>query len=89
MHPSYFTLALILGADMAGYDDVVWAVQQAHLGGLSAGQKIAAALMLNRHDWLESQGYTMAEAIFRLDTDWLRAIAEKPQRILSDAGVHN
>lgn len=37
---------------------------------LSTGQKVAAALVLNRHDWLTEIGYTIAEAIHRLDEGW-------------------
>lgn len=80
------------GDDMSAYDDVVWAVKQSRLGGfnsLSTGQKVAAALMLNRFDWLESMGYTMAEAIYRLDQDWLAAIAARHTHILRDSAENS
>ncbi|EGD10552.1 hypothetical protein XVE_1096, partial [Xanthomonas vesicatoria ATCC 35937] len=33
------------------------------LGVLSTGEQIAAALALNRPDWLVAMGYTLAEAV--------------------------
>jgi hypothetical protein len=56
-----------------------WAVQ-------STGEKAAVALLLNRSDWLEEQGYTMAEAIERAGQDWV-AIIPKVARQLAGEGV--
>lgn len=36
-------------------------------GYLSTGEAVAAALVLNRADYLKAMDYTMAEAIHRLD----------------------
>lgn len=44
-----------------------WSVQ-------STGEKIAVALVLNRFDWLSSMNYTIAEAIHRLDGEWLSLV---------------
>jgi len=44
-----------------------WAVQ-------STGEKVAVALVLNRADWLEEIGYTIAEAIERAGQDWIAII---------------
>ncbi len=44
-----------------------WAVQ-------STGEKIAVALVLNRADWLEEYGYTIAEAIERTGQEWVAMI---------------
>jgi len=55
-------------------------------GVLSAGEKLAAALVLNRPGWLRDMGYTMAEAIDRVDRDWLAAIPEA-SRILGEEGL--
>jgi hypothetical protein len=44
-----------------------WAVQ-------STGEQVAVALVLNRADWLEEQGYTIAEAIERAGQDWVAMI---------------
>lgn len=40
---------------------------------MSTGEKLAVALVLNRADWLQEMGYTMAEAIFRCDS-WVPLI---------------
>lgn len=45
-------------------------------GVLSTGEKLAAALVLNRPDWLASMNYTLAEAIERVGMDWLALIPE-------------
>lgn len=45
-------------------------------GVLSTGEKLAAALVLNRADWLADMNYTMAEAIERVGADWLARIPE-------------
>lgn len=42
-----------MGADFPGY--------------LSGGEAVTAALVLNRADWLKRLGYTLAEAVHRLD----------------------
>jgi hypothetical protein len=44
-----------------------WAVQ-------STGEKVAVALVLNRADWLEELGYTIAEAIERAGQEWVAMI---------------
>jgi hypothetical protein len=41
---------------------------------LSTGEKVAAALVLNRPDWLAQMGYTLAEAIDRVGPEWLALI---------------
>lgn len=38
------------------------------------GEKVAVALVLNRADWLARMGYTLGEAIERMDRAWLEAI---------------
>ncbi|EKQ59340.1 hypothetical protein MOU_20363 [Xanthomonas citri pv. malvacearum str. GSPB1386] len=52
------------------------AARDGHFGVLSTGEKLAAALMLNRADLLASVNYTMAEAIERVGADWLARIPE-------------
>lgn len=44
-----------------------WAVQ-------STGEKVAVALVLNRADWLQAMGYTIAEAIERSGMEWVAAM---------------
>ncbi|MBE0315562.1 hypothetical protein [Xanthomonas citri] len=51
--------------------------QDAERGGfgvLSTGEKLAAALVLNRFDWLTQMGYTVAEAIDRIGPGWTSLI---------------
>ncbi|MEA9574589.1 hypothetical protein [Xanthomonas campestris] len=36
---------------------------------LSTGEALTAALVLNRHDWLADMGYTVAQALDRIDAD--------------------
>lgn len=52
-------------------------VRQAANGGwgvLSTGEKLAAALALNRPDWLTEMGYTIPEAMDRVGVAWLSMI---------------
>lgn len=58
-------------------DHIVSKARDAKRGGfgvLSTGEKLAAALVLNRADWLESMDYTMAEAIERIGPQWAAQI---------------
>lgn len=55
-------------------------------GVLSTGEQLAAALVLNRADLLEQAGFTMAQAIERLEGAWLASIPEA-ERALRDEGV--
>ncbi|MCD9046795.1 hypothetical protein [Luteimonas sp. MHLX1A] len=59
------------------------AARDGHFGVLSTGEKLAAAFVLNRPDLLERADYTMAEAVYRLEGDWLKRIPEAA-RILQD-----
>ncbi|WP_206630295.1 hypothetical protein, partial [Mesorhizobium sp. M5C.F.Ca.IN.020.32.2.1] len=43
---------------------------------LSTGEKLAAALVLNRPDWLAEMNYTLAETIERVGPQWLALIPE-------------
>lgn len=52
-------------------------------GALSTGEAVMAALVLNRPDWLAEMNYTIAEAIDRLDGDWL-ALLPKVARTFAD-----
>lgn len=45
----------------------VWCVQ-------STGEKVAVALVLNRADWLQGMGYTLAEAIDRTGPAWIALV---------------
>jgi hypothetical protein len=56
-----------------------WAAQ-------STGEKVVIALVLNRADWLEELGYTIAEAIERAGQEWV-AIIPQVARQLAEEGV--
>lgn len=55
-----------------------WAVQ-------STGEKLAVAVVLNRFDWLQSTGYTMAEAIERIGAEWTSMIPMVAKFVLDEA----
>jgi len=44
-------------------------------GPLSTGESLTAALVLNRHDWLADMGYTIAQALDRIDSDTIEHLA--------------
>jgi hypothetical protein len=46
---------------------------------LSTGEQLAAALILNRHDWLVERGYTIAEALERVGPAWATLIPAAAQ----------
>jgi hypothetical protein len=52
----------------------------------STGEKVAVALVLNRADWLEEIGYTIAEAIERAGQDWV-VIIPQIARQLAEEGI--
>lgn len=52
-------------------------VRDAAVGGINAmstGEALAAALVLNRPDWLASMNYTLAEAIDRIGPEWANLV---------------
>lgn len=51
---------------------------------LSTSEQIAAALALNRADWLARIGCTLAGAIWRLDAAWLSRIPDAEQLLNND-----
>ncbi|MHB8409547.1 MAG: hypothetical protein ACYDHY_15895 [Acidiferrobacterales bacterium] len=54
-------------AKRGGHD--AWAVQ-------STGERVAVALVLNRADWLAEMGYSLAEAIERTGTAWIKLVPQ-------------
>lgn len=74
---------------MSEFEHMVSKARQAANGGfgvLSVGEKLAAALVLNRHDWLETMGYTIAEALARVGPEWV-AMIPAAAKLLKDADV--
>jgi len=59
--------------------------QQEGYGVLSTGEKLGAALALNRADWLKELDYTIGEAIGRLEGDWITNIPEAARILRDDA----
>ena len=51
-------------------------------GSLSMGEALTAALVLNRHDWLADMGYTVAQALDRIDSDTVQHLRDA-ERVLS------
>lgn len=52
-------------------------------GPLSTGEALAAALVLNRADWLADMNYTIVEAIERVGSAWV-ALLPEAARIVED-----
>jgi len=52
--------------------------QAAHFGisGMSLGEALTAALVLDRGDWLRERGYSIAEALDRIGPDWAARLSE-------------
>lgn len=63
--------------DRAILDQIVAKSRDAAKGGfgaLSTGEKLAAAIALNRPDWLQEMGYTITEAMKRIGADWMAEV---------------
>lgn len=60
------------------------AAENGDYGVLSSGEKLAAALVLNRADWLADAGYTLADAIDRLNPAWLAQIPAAAQQLAAE-----
>lgn len=56
-------------------------------GVLSTSEKLAAALVLNRADWLKQMGYSMAEAINRVGPTWLARIPAAARQLVYEGEV--
>ncbi len=53
-------------------------------GVLSEGEKVAAALVLDRPDWLAERRYTLGEAIDRVGVNWCRLIPRVARELAAD-----
>ena len=47
-------------------------------------EKLAIALVLNRADWLEDLGYTIADAIELAGKEWISVLPQVSRRILNE-----
>lgn len=55
---------------------VVMHARDGHFGVLSTGEQLAAALALNRADWLKEMSYTYLQAVERIGPDWAKRLPE-------------
>lgn len=72
----------------AEYRHMLAKCRDANNGGwsvLSTGEKLAAALVLNRADWLAQMDYTIAQAINRIGPEWAALIPEVAGEIEAEA----
>ena len=68
-------------------DHIVFKVRDAAAGGVDAqstGEKLMAALVLNRFDWLAQWDCTIAEAIDRVGSEWV-ALIPRVARLVDEA----
>lgn len=75
---------------MTDLDQLVMKTQSAaagHLGVLSTGEALAAALVLNRADWLQDMGYTIAQALERIGPEWVGLLGSAASLIAKANGV--
>lgn len=56
-------------------------------GALSTGEVLAAALILNRPDWLLDRNYTIAEALDRIGPEWAKLIPAAANQFKQDCDV--
>lgn len=51
--------------------------------GMSVSEGLMCALVLNRFDWLSNRGYTIAQALGRIDEAWVSLIPKAAARLRS------
>lgn len=74
------------------FDRVIQVALQAkrmgETGPLSTGEALTAALVLNRHDWLQEMDYTIAQALDRIDQDTIEHLADAARSlgVVADLG---
>lgn len=61
------------------------AAERNNVGVLSTGEALAAAVVLNRADWLAEMGYTITEALARIGDDWVAQLNAASQALSEDA----
>ncbi|CCF68721.1 putative uncharacterized protein [Xanthomonas citri pv. punicae str. LMG 859] len=54
-------------------------------GPLSTGEALTAALVLNRHDWLAEMGYTIAQALDRIDSNTVQHLRDAERALHGEA----
>lgn len=53
-------------------------------GPMSTGEALTVALVLNRHDWLRDEGYTIAQALDRIDADSIPHLRDAERAMQSE-----
>jgi hypothetical protein len=53
-------------------------------GPLSTGEALTAALVLNRHDWLQEMDYTIAQALDRIDADTIQHLGDAARCVIGN-----
>lgn len=61
------------------------AARDGHFGVLSTGEKLTAALVLNKPEWLAKMDYTMAEAVERVGPAWMSRVPEAARVLQHEA----
>ncbi|RKE23740.1 hypothetical protein B0G76_8420 [Paraburkholderia sp. BL23I1N1] len=54
-------------------------------GGMSTGEALAVALVLNRPDWLAAMNFTIAEAIERIGPEWAQLVPAAARQFTRDS----
>lgn len=55
-------------------------------GPMSIGEALTVALVLNRHDWLQQEGYTVAQALDRIDADTIPHLRAAERALQAEFG---
>ncbi|GEM_PF-674748 len=55
-------------------------------GPMSTGEALTVALVLNRHDWLKDEGYTVAQALDRIDADTVQHLRAAERALQAEFG---
>lgn len=55
-------------------------------GPMSEGEALTVALVLNRHDWLKDEGYTVAQALDRIDADTVQHLRAAERTLQAEFG---
>lgn len=77
---------MVIDTSSPGFKHMLTKARDAAAGGINAmsqGEALAAALVLNRPDWLAAMGHTIAEAIDRIGPEWailVPAVAKEFER---------
>lgn len=74
-------------SDSSTLEHIVSKTRDARRGGLgvlSTGERLVAALVLNRSDWLADMDYTIAEAIERIGPHWVALVPSAAQILNCD-----